>query len=117
MELVSQYVGRTTRDEHAKGGPMKLEAVFGQANWLSGLDRSAKVTDIVPAGFESYLRILHKAHPAESEGADRHAAPEASWAEVASPGGLSIRTMRTGDPPERRTRLSLSVWFVECRRR
>lgn len=38
---------------------MKLEAAFGQANWLSGLDRSAKVTDIVPAGFEPYLRILH----------------------------------------------------------
>lgn len=69
---------------------MKLDTALDQANWLSGLDRSAKVTNIVPAGFESYLRILHRAHPAETEGADRYEAPEASWAEVASALGRQL---------------------------
>jgi len=47
---------------------MKRETALRPANWLSGLDRSAKVEGIVPAGFESYLRILHKGHLADTDG-------------------------------------------------
>lgn len=69
---------------------MKLETTLGPAKWLSGLDHTAKVTDNVPAGFESYLRILHKAHPAEIEGPGRVPCPEATWAEVASALGRTL---------------------------
>lgn len=69
---------------------MKLESALGPAKWLSGLDHTAKVTDNVPAGFESYLRILHKAHPAEIEGPDRIPCPEATWGEVASALGRTL---------------------------
>lgn len=44
----------------------------------------------MPAGFESYLRILHKAHPAEIEGPDRIPCPEATWGEVASALGRKL---------------------------
>lgn len=63
---------------------MKLETALRPVDWLSGLDRSAKVEGIVPTGFESYLRILHKGHPAEIDGPNHISSPEVSWEVVAS---------------------------------
>lgn len=69
---------------------MKIETALRPANWLSGLNRSARVDGIVPAGFESYLRIFHKAHPAGTAGPRSGAAREASWEDVASALGRQL---------------------------
>jgi hypothetical protein len=63
---------------------MKIETALRPANWLYGLTRSARVDGIVPAGFEGYLRIFHKARPAEAEEPGTGAAPHARWEDVAS---------------------------------
>lgn len=63
---------------------MKLEKAQRPADWLNRIDRSAKVEGIVPAVFESYLRILHKAHPAGTAAPGYNFSPEASWEAVAT---------------------------------
>lgn len=65
-----------------------LEPAMRPAGWLRGLDRSATVSGIVPSGFESYLRILHKAHPAETDISGP--VPTASWREVAAALGRPV---------------------------
>ncbi|GAB2713359.1 hypothetical protein GCM10027038_09300 [Arthrobacter bambusae] len=58
--------------------------------WQAGLDGSARVKGIVPAGFESYLRILHKAHGTSVPGPGTEPEPQVTWTEVASSRGLKL---------------------------
>ena len=86
------HMGEFVTNMHTKTGLLeKVRAstiareefdVHLKAGWLSGLERSAKVAGIVPSGFESYLRILHKTHPAETDVSGP--VPTATWQEVAS---------------------------------
>lgn len=69
---------------------MKIETALRPADWLSGLERSAKVEGIVPVGFETYLRILHKGRPAGIDSPVRRSSPEASWEVVASALGRQL---------------------------
>ncbi len=60
------------------------------ATRLERLSPSAKVAGIVPAGFESYLRILHKGHGMSEPGPGANPDPLISWGAVASALGRNL---------------------------